>query len=126
MFVSKKRFEELQREVYRTRGGVIRHEAKISALEESLVNQKLYIAKELSSVYEKLVEVQKELSRKITDDCEKQQLLKMIEDTREAFDISRDKLYGEILALRDSMHEDDDEDGASIMDEYLNGGKADE
>lgn len=126
MFISKKRFEKLEKELYRARGGILRHEANISSLENSLANHKLYVAKELSSVYEKLVEVQKELSRKITDDCEKQQLLKMIEDTREAFDISRDKLYGEILALRDSMHEDDDEDGASIMDEYLNGGKADE
>ena len=126
MFISKKRFEELEKELYRARGGIVRHGARISALEESLANHKLYIAKELSSVYEKLVEVQKELSRKITDDCEKQKLLKMIEDTRETFDASRDKLYGELLALRDSMHEEDEEDGASIMDEYLNGGKTDE
>lgn len=127
MFVSKKKIKVFEERLSQVEEENSTLKIKVFSLEEKLANHKLYISKELSSVYEKLVEVQKELSRKITDDCEKQNLLKMIEDTREALDTSRDKLYGELLAMRDSKQKDDDENTiASIMDEYMNGGKEDE
>lgn len=135
MFVSKKKIEEFQNEFYLARGGLARLQARVEVLEEdvkdaekALEECKIYTTRELTEVYKKLVSVQKEFSRKITDDCEKEDLLKMIEALREKLDTSLSKLYGDMLELRDSADSKDDEEKtiASVMDEYLNGGKENE
>ena len=125
MFMSKKKIKAFEERLYQAEEESAKLKRKVFSLEEKLAKHELYTAKELSEVYKKLVEVQKEISKKITDDCEKQNILTMIKELKEKLDFSVEKIYGDMLALRGARGEED-EDGASIMDEYLNGGKADE
>ena len=125
MFMSKKKIKAFEERLYQAEEESAKLKRKVFSLEEKLAKHELYTAKELSEVYKKLVEVQKEISRKITDDCEKQNILAMIKELKEKLDFSVEKIYGDMLALRGARGEED-EDGASIMDEYLNGGREDE
>lgn len=135
MFISKKDFSEFQDKFYLVKSQLVKLQERIETVEENIINSekaleeyKISSTRELNDVYKRLLSVQKDFSRKMTYDCEKDNLLEMIEDLREKVDVSLSKLCEEISELRKSGCSKDETDKsiASIMDEYLNGGNKDD